>query len=872
MDARVEAEKPESAPRLPRRPHQTRWSVKAMDKAADWIIKIGGIFVILAVFGIMAFLVRVVVPLFLAGELESRSQHTYEAVTQTVLAETDDYHTILALVQKDGTVRLSHLGTGQPLKPIAFEFESRKATAFARTLATGDLAFGFDDGSVAFGKLTLAATVLAAADLPKDARSLGQRDWTDGSAVYSRIPGNQIRRVEAAVQIEPAQKVADGPIVSIDTHVAGTAERPTRTFVTIDSAGRVRLSRAESRVNAMTGAVRTIVATTEMPDLPTGIELKSAFTVDGGDQVYIPDVGGTIWRYDTRDFKAPRLAEKVKVLPDGVRLTAIGFLIGEQSLVVGGSDGAVDVFFRLPRADAPSTDGFTLVRAHQLEPQPVAVVALAPSPRSKMFATADISGNVWLRHSTSRQTLLKLPRIGDAERTLTLLMGPREDSIIAVSESGRTTTWQVNVPHPETTWSTIFGRVWYEGYDRPGLTWQSSSGTDQFEPKFSLVPLIFGTLKATFYALLFAVPLSLAAAVYTSEFVPPSVRQTVKPAMEMMASLPSVVLGFIAALILAPLVETWIAAVLMLFVMIPLSLLVAGYLWQFIPGHLARRWHGLVRFAVVGATVGIGGWLAFGLSRPLETLFFAGNLKAWANRDIGSGIPFMTLILTPLAAFALAYVLRSSVGEVLAQRMRRASPTTAAAIDIGRWVVHVGAAVLLALVVASTLAALGFDPRGGVVDTYVQRNTLIVGFAMGFAVIPIIYTISEDALNAVPEHLRAAALACGATKWQTATSIILPTALSGIFAAVMIGMGRAVGETMIVVMAAGNTPILEWNIFNGLRALSANIAVELPEAVKDGSLYRMLFLAALTLFVMTFIVNTIAEIIRQRFRQRAVSL
>ena len=88
----------------------------------------------------------------------------------------------------------------------------------------------------------------------------------------------------------------------------------------------------------------------------------------------------------------------------------------------------------------------------------------------------------------------------------------------------------------------------------------------------------------------------------------------------------------------------------------------------------------------------------------------------------------------------------------------------------------------------------------------------------------------------------------------------------------MIGMGRAVGETMIVVMAAGNTPILDWNVFNGLRALSANIAVELPEAVRDSTLYRMLFLAALALFVMTFVINTGAEIIRLRFRKRAAQL
>jgi len=143
---------------------------------------------------------------------------------------------------------------------------------------------------------------------------------------------------------------------------------------------------------------------------------------------------------------------------------------------------------------------------------------------------------------------------------------------------------------------------------------------------------------------------------------------------------------------------------------------------------------------------------------------------------------------------------------------------------------------------------------------------------MGFAVITIIYTLSDDALSSVPEHLRSASLGCGATLWQTAIRVVLPVAMSGIFSAVMIGLGRAVGETMIVVMAAGNTPVMDINVFNGLRALSANIAVELPEAVKDGTLYRMLFLAALSLFVVTFVLNTVAEIIRMRFRKRAFQL
>jgi phosphate transport system permease protein len=159
-----------------------------------------------------------------------------------------------------------------------------------------------------------------------------------------------------------------------------------------------------------------------------------------------------------------------------------------------------------------------------------------------------------------------------------------------------------------------------------------------------------------------------------------------------------------------------------------------------------------------------------------------------------------------------------------------------------------------------------------VIDSYQQRNALVVGFVMALAVIPNIYTLAEDALNAVPGHLRAGSLATGATPWQTAMWVVLPTAASGVFSALMMGFGRAVGETMIVVMAAGNTPIMEWNIFSGLRTLSANIAIELPEAVKDGTNYRVLFLAALTLFIMTFFLNTIAELIRQRFRKRAFQL
>ena len=153
-----------------------------------------------------------------------------------------------------------------------------------------------------------------------------------------------------------------------------------------------------------------------------------------------------------------------------------------------------------------------------------------------------------------------------------------------------------------------------------------------------------------------------------------------------------------------------------------------------------------------------------------------------------------------------------------------------------------------------------------------QRNSLVVGIAMGFAVIPTIFSITEDAVFSVPKHLTQGSLALGATKWQTLIKVVLLTASPGIFSAIMMGLGRAVGETMIVLMATGNTPIMDFNIFSGMRTLAANIAVEMPEAEIASSHYRILFLAAFVLFVLTFIFNTIAEFVRQKLREKYSSI
>jgi phosphate transport system permease protein len=185
---------------------------------------------------------------------------------------------------------------------------------------------------------------------------------------------------------------------------------------------------------------------------------------------------------------------------------------------------------------------------------------------------------------------------------------------------------------------------------------------------------------------------------------------------------------------------------------------------------------------------------------------------------------------------------------------------------------------LLAMAIADPVQAVFFnnDLREWLTSemgiSYDQRNAMVVGCAMGFAVIPTIFSIAEDAVFGVPKSLSQGSLALGATPWQTMVFVVLPTASPGIFSALMIGLGRAVGETMIVLMATGNTPVMDWNLFEGMRTLAANIAVEMPESEVNSSHYRILFLAGLVLFMFTFIVNTVAELIRQRLREKYQSL
>lgn len=420
---------------------------------------------------------------------------------------------------------------------------------------------------------------------------------------------------------------------------------------------------------------------------------------------------------------------------------------------------------------------------------------------------------------------------------------------------GRVDVVKFNAPHLDASFSSYFKAQRYDGYEKKEFVWQSTSGSEEFQPKFSLVPLIWGTLKATFYAILFAGPIGIFAAIYSSEFLDRNTRNIVKPTVELMASVPSVVLGFLAAIVIAPWVEQHVVSVMLAGLTTPfLMFLLGSVLSNLSAKYISRR--GLYASRLLLLWLVVGCLLCFFITAKMGQLIehtaFGGNIKDFLSGGPGSEAALWSILLLPLVLIILwSLPIRQ----------------------------YVKAYKIIAFCIAPVLTfsiglyfSTGDVLRSSVMASYAQRNTLVISIAMGFAIIPIIYSIAEDALSAVPPQLRAGSLACGASVWQTTAHVVVPTAASGIFSALMIGIGRAVGETMIVVMATGNTPVMGVNPFEGLRSLAANIAVELPEAPQGGTHYRTLFLSALVLFFFTFLLNSVAEFLRYRIRQRIKAL
>jgi phosphate transport system permease protein len=502
--------------------------------------------------------------------------------------------------------------------------------------------------------------------------------------------------------------------------------------------------------------------------------------------LYVIHDDGSLVHLDVSDKENPRQVQQLHLVDEGIQVTSVQFLTGDISLLVGDSSGRVVQWFTV--RDERGNE--TLRPIREFTEQSRAISGLAPEYSRKGFITADADGQIAIYHSTAHRLLLK-QHVSSAAIS-NVAVAPRANAILAEDAEGRLSFWHVENEHPEISWSSLWGKVWYESYEEPVYAWQSSSASDDFEPKLSITPLVYGTIKAAFYAMLLAVPLAIFGAIYTAYFMAPKMRQVVKPSIETMEALPTVILGFLAGLWLAPLMEENLPGIFSLLLVVPMGVLVFAFIWQQLPGHIRHRVPEGWDAALLVPVVLLLGTVSFGLSEPLEVALFGGDMRSWLSSELG----------------------------------------------------------------------VGFD----------QRNALVVGLAMGFAVIPTIFSITEDAVFSVPKHLSYGSLALGATPWQTLVRVVILTASPGIFSAVMIGMGRAVGETMIVLMATGNTPVMDFSIFQGMRTLSANIAVEMPESEVDSTHYRVLFLAALVLFSFTFVFNTLAEIVRQRLRTKYSSL
>jgi phosphate transport system permease protein len=853
----------------------TRRSVRISERVARVLISIGGLGTILAVTGILVFLVWVVVPLFSSAQFDAGSRADVAGLAtdtqdrRPLAIGIDEYQLVGWALRADGRLTSFRIDTGESLEDREL-VPGSQLTASSFSVEGDAVSLGFADGTFRQGRIGFSTEFISGEDHPElIAKLAGGPLARDGNALVQLTPEGQLRVQRLTVEFDaPLETGGTSPIVRIDHSTRGSSGY----VCALDAAGRLFVEEVERRQNLLTGEVTSTARQHQLPYSHEPARGAPAFLAlgGGGDVVYLAWRDGLCRRYDARDLTDVRLAEEVDLAEGAAELTALGFLIGKSTLITGDSEGRVRGWFTTKPAGATTSDGSTLVRAHELGDGGAAVTALSASSRNRVVAVGRADGRFEVYHVTSGDRL-SAARTPDESALSGIAIAPKEDGLVTLG-GVHAAHWRMDLRHPEAGLTALFSPVWYEGYEKPEHVWQSSSGTDDFEPKLGLVPLIFGTLKATLYSMLFAVPIALAAAVYTSEFLSPRLRAPLKSLTEMMASLPSVVLGFLAAIVIAPFAQDVVPMLLAAVLTIPGALLFGAYLWQLLPAHYAVRFAGKTRFAAIFFALPCGALAAAIVGPLLERLLFAGDFLTWLDGQSGSRFGGWVLLGLPAAGALVLFAMSRFVNPTVRRISASWSRARCARFDLAKFVAAVVATGAVACGIALVLDGLWIDPRGAVLDTYVQRNALIVGFVMGFAVIPIVYTLAEDALSSVPSHLRLASLGAGATPWQTAVRVVIPTAMSGLFSAVMIGLGRAVGETMIVLMATGNTPVMSWNMFNGFRTLSANIAVELPEAAQNSTHYRTLFLAALCLFAMTFVFNTVAELIRQRFRKRAYQL
>ncbi|WP_439100550.1 ABC transporter permease subunit [Congregibacter sp.] len=416
------------------------------------------------------------------------------------------------------------------------------------------------------------------------------------------------------------------------------------------------------------------------------------------------------------------------------------------------------------------------------------VRALVSEGRRRVVYFFGEGGELLVQVPSSKEELLReiVPALkGPGELGLDIYNNNNKNVVYRLTDRERVSVMLSN-PSPETGWRSLWSPQWFGGYDAPGQYWHPDGAAIGVLSKLSLSPLLYGTFKAAIYGMLLAIPLSLGAAVYTGYFLPPRIRNRIKPSIEMLEAFPTVVLGFVAGLWLAPLLLDYLLPVLLLPALLlglPVFLSLIHLLLQLASPRFQRR---PPRMALVAAVYLIAIALLMMNGELLESWLLETSLRDWLWSEWGVA--------------------------------------------------------------------------------YEQRNALLVGMAMGVAITPVMFSIIEDSIFAVPRSLSDGSLALGATRWQSLARVVLPAASPAILSALLIGIARGLGETMIVLLATGNTPLMEPGAFSGLRSLSASIVVELPEAGSESVQFRLLFLAALVLFGLTFVLNTVAELFRQRLR------
>ena len=736
------------------------------DKLAAQAVRVGGMSVILAITLIFFYLLMVVMPLFESAEIEKL--HDYELSTpqdnKALHYIIDEQGRVAMRIGEDGKLVSFKMDTGEVISES--QLTNVPITSFAKSeLSSGVIALGLNDGSVIALKLSFRVTY-----------------ETNESGT------------EKIITPEYEAIFGEGPIVIDEAgnaliHVAIQGNEESYSIVSISADNQLRVTNFLVEESLFEDEMSFEIETYDIEK--PNYQVSQVLMDNEQRMLYVADTLGGIYFYNMSDKDDVKLVERVEVAKSGSTVTDIQLAAGSISVLVSESSGRISQWF--PVRDDNNQYSLSFVR--EFSQNKSSVVKITSEYFRKAFVSVNENGDLGLFHLTAHQNVL-MENIdsSDSEKTKIkhLVISPRANMVLLEDENAKFSVWHINNEFPEISFNSLWDKVWYEGYSEPDYLWQSSSASNDFEPKFSLVPLSFGTIKAAFYAMLVAMPLAIFGAIYTAYFMSPKLRQTVKPSIEIMEALPTVILGFLAGLWFAPFLELHMPGVFAIFVILPIGVVLFGYLWSRLP-HSATAWvpdgwQPILLLPVIILIV----WGALAISPMMEIWFFGGNMPIWLNEELG----------------------------------------------------------------------IGYD----------QRNAMVVGFAMGFAVIPTIFSIAEDAIFSVPKFLTNGSLALGATQWQTLTKVVILTASPGIFSAVMIGFGRAVGETMIVLMATGNTPVMDFSVFEGMRTLSANIAVEMPESEVGSTHYRVLFLAALILFVFTFFFNTIAEVVRQRLRTKYSSL